>query len=58
MTNDAILIYRSRTEQNMDIFMQNTGWPWLYSNRLWILLAVAVVGLSFWAFLKYHERNR
>ena len=56
-----IIVYRSRSEQAADEFMQEVGFPWIYDHFLTIVafvVSAVVVGFVVSAFLDWRAKRR
>lgn len=52
----SVIVYRSRQEENMDYFLNEMLFPWLYNNW-WIPALILAAGIIWYNVAKKKRRN-
>lgn len=58
MNNNTVIVYRSQGEANMDWFLNECLFPWIYNHGWYILGTIFVLGVLFYIKVKFVDRNK
>jgi hypothetical protein len=58
MNNVTVIAYRNRSEANLDWFLQDCLYPWMYTHAWHIIGVILICGAAIHVKDKFFDRNR